>query len=257
MDQSKETLAGITQAAALISQARQAVVLTGAGSSTPSGIPDFRSTGSGLWTRYLPMEVASLTTFRQQPELFFEWLRPLASFMLSAQPNAAHIAIATMQNKGYVQTVITQNIDTLLQRAGAKGVLEVHGTFETLTCIQCYKQYKSNGFLEPYLERGVIPRCLDCGSILKPDVVLFEEQLPARIWLKARQAASHCDLMLVAGTSLSVMPVAQLPQLAKGQGARLIILNQSPTYLDEEADVLLNGDVAEILPAIAAEVCDD
>lgn len=244
----------LQKAANLISNAKFAVALTGAGSSTPSGIPDFRSSGSGLWTRYSPMEVASLTAFREHPERFYEWLRPFVSHLLSAEPNAAHLALAELEKNKYIKTIITQNIDGLQQRAGSTNVLQVHGTLESLTCIGCYKQVSSNKYSAPYIERGEIPFCESCGNYLKPDVVLFEEQLPAQIWLKARQAAKACDLMIVAGTSLVVSPVAQLPEKAHNKGARIIIINRSPTYMDKHADVLLRGDVAKIIPAIADEV---
>ncbi|MBC8506508.1 MAG: NAD-dependent deacylase [Chloroflexi bacterium] len=241
----------------LLKNARHAVVLTGAGSSTPSGIPDFRSTGSGLWTRFLPMEVASLSTFRYKPERFFEWLRPLASHMLNARPNPAHIALAKLEMKGYLKTVITQNIDGLHQRAGSSHVLEVHGTLNTLTCIGCYQQYSSADFIDAYIDLGEIPRCLDCQKILKPDVVLFEEQLPAKIWLNARQSCENCDVMIVAGSSLEVMPVAGLPAKAAEKNAKIIVINKSETYIDDQATAVLNGDVSDIIPAIAAKLIDD
>jgi NAD-dependent deacetylase len=249
--------ASVQKAATLILNAKYPVALTGAGSSTPSGIPDFRSRGSGLWTRYLPMEVASLTAFRQNPERFFEWLRPLASHMLTAQPNAAHFALAQLEKHHHIKTIITQNIDGLHQRAGSTHVLQVHGTFSTLTCIHCYQQTDAAPYLTPYIEEGQIPFCENCGNYLKPDVVLFEEQLPAQIWLKARQAAEACDLMIIAGTSLMVAPVAQLPEKAKHNGAQILIVNKSPTYMDDRADIIITGDVAEILPAIANEVLHD
>ncbi len=251
---SKTLSASIEKAAALLRDAKFAVALTGAGSSTPSGIPDFRSSGSGLWTRHLPMEVASLTTFRRQPELFFEWLRPLASHLLQAEPNSAHHTLAQLEKYNHLETIITQNIDGLHQRAGSVNVLQVHGTLETLTCRGCYQQVSSDGYVKPFIEGGTVPHCTYCGDYLKPDVVLFEEQLPAQIWLKAQRTAEACDLMIVAGTSLIVSPVAQLPERAKKQGAQLIIVNKSPTYMDTQADILIPGDVAEILPEIAARV---
>lgn len=245
---------GIYLAAKLIREAEHTVVLTGAGISTPSGIPDFRSAGSGLWTRYDPMEVASLTAFRYRPEKFFDWLRGLAHNMTQAQPNPAHIALAQLEQAGAIQTIITQNIDRLHQRAGSKNVLEVHGSMSTLTCISCYQQYGSEQFIKPYLENGEIPRCPNCGNVLKPDVVLFEEQLPFRTWLQAQTETKECDLMLVCGSSLEVTPVANLPYQALENGAHLIIVNNTPTYVDERADVVLREDVAEVVPRIAAEV---
>jgi len=244
----------ISQASDLIRQSKNVVALTGAGISTPSGIPDFRSPGTGLWTKYLPMEVASLTTFRTKPELFFAWLHPLASHMLLAQPNKAHLALADLERAGFLKTIITQNIDTLHTRGGARHVLEIHGTFSTLTCVGCFRQYSSNGFIDDYIGNSNIPRCPLCKSILKPDVILYEEQLPRRTWLQAEEASKTCDLMLVAGTSLEVMPSARLPVDALEHGARLVIINHTETYVDVRADVILRGDLAELLPRLTAEV---
>lgn len=244
-------------AADILNGAQKGIVLTGAGISTPSGIPDFRSTNTGLWEKYDPFEVASLTAFRYHPEKFFGWLRVLAGEILAAAPNPAHVALARLEEAGKIKTVITQNIDGLHQRAGSKQVLEVHGSLATLTCGSCYQQFGAQDYTQAYLERGELPRCPGCGGILKPDVVLFGEQMPVRTWLKAQQASKTCDLMLVAGSSLEVLPVAGLPMRALENGAHLIIINQSKTYLDVRADVVFSEDVAEVLPALTAEVSGD
>ena len=250
----KSLNSSLDKAVTLIKNAQFTVALTGAGSSTPSGIPDFRSSGSGLWTRFSPMEVASLTAFRLDPERFFEWLRPLATNILAAKPNPAHFALAQMEEHKYLNTIITQNIDGLHQRAGSVNVLQIHGTLDTMTCIGCYQQVSANGYAASYIDNGRIPHCDACGNYLKPDVVLFEEQLPARIWLKARRATQSCDLMIVAGTSLVVSPAAQLPERAKNNRARIIIINKSSTYMDEFADVVIHGDMADILPEITMKI---
>jgi len=247
----------IRRAAAILRLARKVVVLTGAGISTPSGIPDFRSPGSGLWTRYDPFEVASLSAFRHNPERFFAWMRPLAVEIAQAKPNPAHLALAELERAGVIQVLVTQNIDGLHQKAGSQTVLEVHGTMRTLTCVGCYRQYPAEHYIQPYLETGEIPRCLTCRQILKPDVVLFEEQLPTRVWLKALEACRSCDVLLVAGSSLEVVPVAGLPSQALECGARLIIINQSQTYLDERAEIVLRRDVAIDIPQIVAQVLRD
>ncbi len=251
---SRDTVDTIHRAAELIKISHQSVVLTGAGISTPSGIPDFRSPGIGLWTRYLPMEVASLTAFRYNPELFYKWLHPLAVHMLSAQPNPAHIALAKLQANGYISTLITQNIDGLHSRAGAKNVLEIHGTLNTLTCIMCFKQISSESIIQEYINHCTIPHCQACGGILKPDVILYEEQLPVKTWIKAEETCRKCDLLLIAGTSLEVMPSAKLPILALDNGASLIIVNNTDTYIDVRADIIIRADVAEIFPQISDEV---
>ncbi len=256
-DLSPEESEAIHHAARLIKSSKRAVVLTGAGLSTPSGVPDFRSAGSGLWTRFLPMEVASLSTFRYHPEQFYNWLRPLASHMLSAEPNPAHRALARLEQAGFIKTIITQNIDGLHHRAGSRHVLEVHGTLNTLTCIDCYRKYEASGLIEPYLREGTLPYCPYCHHLLKPDIILFEEQLPVRVWMQAQEAAKTCDLMLVAGTSLEVMPSAGLPMRAIENKAHLLIVNRTKTYVDVRAEIVISGDVADIIPQIASAVFED
>lgn len=248
---------GIRYAADIIRGSKKGAVLSGAGISTPSGIPDFRTPGSGLWEKYDPYEVASLESFRYNPEKFYAWLRPLVRGMINTQPNPAHYGVAQLEQAGYVQTVITQNIDGLHQRAGSTSVLEVHGTMRSMSCTHCFRQYDSADYLQPYLEEGRIPYCPACGHVLKPDVILFGEQLPVRTWLKAQEASRKCDLMIVAGSSLEVLPVASLPMIALEHGAHLIIINNTRTYLDVRADVVFSEDVAEIIPVIVAEVLDD
>ncbi|MFN3309686.1 MAG: SIR2 family NAD-dependent protein deacylase [Anaerolineales bacterium] len=249
-----KTLSPIQSAAEIIRKSKRGVVLSGAGISTPSGIPDFRSPQSGLWSKVEPLEVASALSFRYDPLRFFEWLRPLARQILTAEPNAAHLAVSRLQQMGFIQTIVTQNIDGLHQKAGSKNVLEVHGTFGTMTCVKCYTKVSSQPYLRPYLEQGIIPRCPSCGGVLKPDVILFGEQMPYQPWRQAQKASQHCDLMIVAGSSLEVLPVARLPMQAVERGAHLIIINHTPTYLDVRADVVFSDDVAIILPQIVAEI---
>ncbi|MCB9136373.1 MAG: NAD-dependent deacylase [Anaerolineales bacterium] len=245
------------RAVTFIKQARKAISLTGAGYSTPSGIPDFRSTHSGLWEHNDPMEVASLSTFRFQPRKFFDWFRPLAAQIHTAQPNPAHYSLADLEKAGYFAGIVTQNIDGLHQRAGSEKVYEVHGTLTRLICPHCYKTYPAQNYLEPYIYDCVIPVCPGCAHMLKPDVVLFEEQLPLSIWRQAEQAVANCDLMLVAGSSLLVYPAASLPYRALEKGVPLIMINKSPTYLDEKADVVIYGDLSKIIPHLALEVLSE
>lgn len=243
-------------ATAIIRGSKKGVVLSGAGISTPSGIPDFRSPGSGLWDHANPMEVASLLAFRYHPEKFYEWMRPLTETFYAAKPNPAHLGFSRLQEAGFIRTIVTQNIDGLHQKAGSTNVLEVHGSLETLTCIGCYQQFASQGFISSYLQSGAIPICPACGKILKPDLVLFGEQLPVRTWLRAQEACKTCDLIIVAGSSLEVLPVAGLPMRALENGAHLIIVNQSHTYLDVRADVVLHEDLAEMIPLMVQTVLD-
>ena len=249
-----QTQTNIEFAADLIRQSKHMVILTGAGVSTPSGIPDFRSSGTGLWSKDEPLEVASLSTFRTKPSLFFDWFRPLARQMFDAKPNPAHMALSELEQHGYVKSIITQNIDVLHQKAGSKNVIEMHGTLQTLTCTQCYHKEQAEAYIEVFVATGDIPRCPKCGQVLKPDVILFGEQLPQAAWYTAQKEARTCDLMLVAGSSLEVLPVAGLPMQALDRGAHLIIINNNSTYLNVRADVSILGDVATILPAITKRV---
>ena len=247
----------IAQAAALWQPAHSVVALTGAGMSTGSGIPDFRGPQSGLWTGTDPMRVASLETFRYHPEAFFAWVRPLAGQVRRAEPNAAHRALAALEARGQLHTVITQNIDELHLRAGSRHVLEIHGSLHTATCVRCRRIWPGAERLERFVDDGSLPYCPECGGLLKPDVTLMGEELSVGVLRDARQAARQCDLMIVAGSSLEVMPAGGLPVEAMNQGAQLIIINQEPTYLDERANVVIHADVTQVLPALAAAVGGD
>jgi len=239
----------IEHAADLFRHAHHAVALTGAGVSTPSGIPDFRSPESGLWERYNPMEVASIWSFRLNPQTFYDWLRPLAECLLYALPNPAHVALAEMEQQGWLKAIITQNIDGLHQRAGASRVLEVHGHMRQVTCIRCYKEVPAMSLVARFLLTGKAPYCA-CGGVFKPNTILFGEQLPVRVMNEAIAEVRRCDLLLVAGSSLEVVPVADLPFLAVDHGARAIIVNLQPTDLDRCADLVIHGEVADTLPRI-------
>ena len=254
---SSQILESVEFAAELLREARYAIVLTGAGLSTPSGIPDFRSEGTGLWSHDRPLEVASLLTFRTHPEQFFEWFRPLAGQIFYAGPNPAHLALAKLEASGHLRAVLTQNIDMLHHKAGSKRVFELHGTLRTLSCTQCYRQVGYDNYLFPFIENGTIPHCPACSAILKPDVILFGEQLPHKTLVEAQREARECDLIIVIGSSLEVLPVASLPMQAIDRGAHLIIINNSPTYLNIRADIVLPEDVARIIPAIAERVLDE
>jgi len=251
---SSQTKSNIEYTAELLRKAKYAVVLTGAGISTPSGIPDFRSEGTGLWSRDEPLEVASLNTFRTDPDRFFVWFRPLASQIFYAAPNPAHVALAELENVGCLQSVITQNIDALHHKAGSKNVIEMHGTLRTLSCTQCFRKAEAKDYLKSFVEQGQLPRCPVCNGLLKPDVILFGEQLPQKAWYDAQRESRQCDLMLVAGSSLEVLPVAGLPMQAIDRGSHLVILNNATTYLNVRADVVIQEDVAAIMPAIAEQV---
>ena len=248
--------AGIERAAGLLREARHAIALTGAGSSTPSGIPDFRSPGSGLWERANPYEVASIHSFERHPETFFDWIRPMVGVLLAAEPNAGHLALAQLERGGFLKAIITQNIDALHQRAGSQTVLEAHGHFRESTCTACRRVVPTQDLLPVVVEAQEVPRCARCGGVMKPNVVLFGEHLPEDVMVQADGHVRQADVMLVAGSSLEVMPAAYLPKQVQEQGGRVIVVNLSPTYIDDVADVVLTGDMAELLPRLA-RACEE
>lgn len=240
----------IVQAAQLLRNAMSAVAFTGAGISTPSGIPDFRSPGSGLWEQYDPFEVASLSAFKQHPERFFDWIRPLAGSARAAQPNQAHRGLADLEKAGLIRAVITQNIDNLHQKAGSLKVIELHGSAQSAHCMSCKRQYGEEWLSEKMLMQDSYPHCTVCNGIIKPDVVLFEEMLPAKAWDEAQQLCDVADVIFVIGSSLGVAPANYLPESALRRGASLIINTQSDTHLDRYADVVIQEDLNEVIPAI-------
>ena len=250
MNAADEHADGIARAVALLREARHAVALTGAGSSTASGIPDFRTPGTGMWERADPMEVASLYAFRRDPELFYEWIRPLAVALLMAEPNAGHRALAELEADGWLKAIITQNIDDLHQRAGSREVLELHGHLRELTCISCYRVVPVGELAVDFIFSGDVPRCGVCDGVLKPNVVLFGEQLPIQVVNAAMAHVRQADLMLVAGSSLEVAPASHLPLVVHEHSGRLIVVNLMPTYVDEIAEVVIHADMIDVLPGI-------
>jgi NAD-dependent deacetylase len=238
------------QAISLLRAAAHAVALTGAGISTPSGIPDFRGDYSGLWRHADPLSVASVWAFHDDPGLFYSWIKPVILRAKAARPNPAHIALAEMELTGRLRTVITQNIDSLHQQAGSQRVLEVHGHTRTATCVNCRCTAPAEPLWSAIIASEPPPVCPRCAGQLKPDVVLFGEPLPYDMISAAQQETLACDLMLVVGTSLEVMPAADLPLLAKRRGARTILVNGTPTALDDQMDVVIRADVVKALQAL-------
>lgn len=239
--------AKIEHAAQLLARARRVVALTGAGISRPSGIPDFRS-DSGIWAQYDPMEVASLRSFRRDPRPFYGWYSMLHRTLQNAEPNPAHEALTMLQDTGRLEAVITQNIDGLHQRAGTREVYEMHGHNRSASCQECGMSVPFAVLLDD-IRRQRVPYC-SCGGAFKPDVVLFDEELPRGIFWLAQRAVERCDVLIVAGTSLEVFPVSDLPLAALRRGAKVIVVNLEETYIDKQAEVVLYEDVAEALPAI-------
>lgn len=245
----------LVRAARLLRASQYAVALTGAGLSTRSGIPDFRSPGSGLWETHDPLEVASIYAFRRNPARFYEWVRPLGSSLASAEPNAAHCALARLEERGALKAIVTQNIDGLHQRAGSQGVLELHGNLSTAQCMSCGTVADADAVFAEYLQWRRVPRCDRCAGVMKPNVVFIGEQLPADVVSASVEHLEQADTLLVAGSSLEMFPAADLPLVVQQRGGRLIIVNLRPTYLDPSADVLIRADVVEALPRVAALCC--
>jgi NAD-dependent deacetylase len=240
----------IRRAATLLKESSFAVAFTGAGISTASGIPDFRSPHSGLWSNVDPLAVASIYGFRQNPEAFYKWIRPLAGVTLEARPNQAHLALAALEEKGHLRAVITQNIDMLHTRAGSKTVYELHGHLREATCVHCFAVYPAEPIIMKFLQDGLLPRCQQCNGVIKPNVILFGEQLPFSEFRGAQDAARRADLMVIVGSSLEVAPASDLPMLASRNGAKLIVVNLESTPMDASAQVVVHANAAEVLPEI-------
>jgi NAD-dependent deacetylase len=227
--------------AELLAGARYAVVLTGAGVSTESGIPDFRSPG-GIWETVDPMEVGSLGTFMSDPERFWSFHRPRFDAVDRVAPNPAHLAIAELERRDVVKALITQNIDGLHRRAGSSDPVEVHGTLDVGECLRCRTRISRDEMLARAddADDGV-PRCTNCGFQIKSGVVLFGEQLPAEPISRAFAAADAADVLLVVGSSLLVAPVSTIPDMVLRRGGRLAILTESETPYDDRCTVRLQG----------------
>ena len=230
--------------AALIRERRPCVVLTGAGVSTESGIPDFRS-DTGIWAGVDPFEVASIQAFRRDPARVWSFYRERIDLLRAAEPNAAHLVLAALERSGLVRAVVTQNIDTLHTRAGSEDVVEVHGSIRSAECKGCLGVEPADAVLAQ-LETSAIPACPRCGETLKPGVVLFGELLPAVAMERATQLAREAALVLVVGSSLEVWPVAGLPLEARG----FAILNRGHTALDARALLKVDAGAGETLAAL-------
>jgi len=236
--------------AELLEDARSAVVLTGAGVSVPSGIPDFRTPGTGLWEKVDPMEVAHIESWRRDPKRFWSFYGDRFVSLVDKQPNEAHLALAELERRGLIRAVITQNIDRLHRLAGTGRLIEVHGSIEWSVCLECGDRVS----IDRVIERlgSAPPECPRCSAPLKPDVVLFGELLPERAMAEAQALALDAGLMVCVGSSLEVYPVAGLPAMTRGSSGRLALVTQGPTPYDDDADVKLEGDVVEELRAVLA-----
>jgi len=230
----------VSALAALVRERQPCVVLTGAGISTESGIPDFRSP-SGIWTQYDPMEYATIDAFRRDPGKVWEFYALRFEALIAAEPNAGHLALAELEQRGLVSAIVTQNIDGLHLRAGSQEVIEVHGSMRTADCLACGAQVP----FDP-----VAPECPRCGSILKPGVVMFGELLPEGSMEQATELARAAGLLVVVGSSLEVYPVAGLPEETLTSGGTLAVVNRGPTPYDRLAAVRIDGGAGETLSAL-------
>jgi NAD-dependent deacetylase len=235
--------------ASLIRERGPALVLTGAGMSTESGIPDFRS-ASGIWAEVDPFDVASIDAFRRDPLRVWRWYGPRIGGLLAAEPNAGHLALAALERAGHVRAVVTQNIDLLHARAGSADVIEVHGSIARFPCLACGGVETLDGVLAQ-LETREAPVCGSCGAIVKPGVVMFGELLPADAMERAEGLARESGLLLVVGSSLQVWPVAGLPETTVRAGGALAILNLEATPVDGRAEVVVRGPSAPVLDEVA------
>lgn len=228
--------------------ARRAVALTGAGVSTESGIPDFRSDG-GLWEAHDPMRVASIEGFLRDPAGFYRFWADKFSALVEATPNVTHQVLADLEGRGHVASVVTQNIDGLHGRAGSQRVHEVHGTFQRARCLDCRAVYPMAEVFEEARRAGV-PTCEACGGMLKPDVVLFGEMLPPAFQEGAADVA-QADVLVVLGSSLEVYPVADLVPSAKAHGALVVLVNRDPGPYDHLADLAIHGELGRVMDDVA------
>ncbi|HKP89519.1 MAG TPA: NAD-dependent deacylase [Thermoleophilaceae bacterium] len=246
------TTGGATRVAELLREAERAVVLTGAGVSVPSGIPDFRTPGKGLWEKVNPMEVAHIDAFRRDPDKFWSFYSTRFVGLVDKRPNPAHEAIAELERRGLVRGVITQNVDRLHRQAGSRRVVEVHGSIDQCVCPECGGRVPLDEVIGILEAGSPTPECVACVAALKPDVVLFGELLPEAAIAEAHALAQEADLMICVGSSLEVFPVATLPGLTLDRGGRLALVTQGPTPYDSDAEVKLDGDVVAELGAVLA-----
>jgi NAD-dependent deacetylase len=243
----------VARLAELLREAQPCLVLTGAGVSTESGIPDFRSP-SGIWKQFDPLEYGSLDAFLADPEKVWRFYGPRFAMLASAEPNRAHVALAELEELGFVSAVVTQNIDLLHGRAGSRDVVEVHGSIATCTCPGCGTTCRLADVLAQLEDDAAAPRCSACGVILKPDVVFFGELLPTAAIDRAYALAREARLCLVVGSALEVYPVAELPLETLRAGGRMAIVNRGPTALDARAEVRVEGGAGDTLAALVEEL---
>lgn len=245
----------LQDATELMKQAQRIVVLTGAGISTESGIPDFRSPGS-IWQQLPPVNYHDFISKQEARQHYWQTRRNLSAQVLSARPNAAHLALADLESKKRLLGIITQNFDGLHHDAGnnPEHIVEMHGTSRAAACTLCGKR-SSIKELQQRIDAGEVdPLCPDCGGFLKAATILFGQRVPVEELTRARELALSCDLFLVVGSSLKVTPAATLPRLALKNDVPLIIINLQPTPLDDYAEIVINEKAGVVLPSLVASL---
>jgi NAD-dependent deacetylase len=246
-----EISAAARELARLLRDSSSTVALTGAGISVPSGIPDFRSPGTGIWEKVDPMEVATIQAFRRDPARFWSFYRPRFEALGDKLPNPAHEALVELEAKNLLDAVVTQNVDRLHRKAGTRRLIEVHGSIDTSSCISCGASWQLEQVDGLFDDEGVAV-CPGCLGLVKPDVVLFGELLPDEAMAEAQELAAGADLLMCVGSSLEVYPVAGLPELTLAAGGAVAIVTQGPTPYDRHAAVRMDGDVVADLNAVVS-----
>lgn len=243
----------IAELKTLLSRSERTVFFSGAGISTESGIPDYRTPGKGLWANLASENYLNIDSFTANPEKFYTFFAPLFDVFRNALPNTAHAFIAKRGAEGRMLSVITQNIDGLHQKAGSDKVHELHGSLMTSRCMRCEEEMATVRVFRIFSKGENPPRCPACGGVMRPNVIFFGEMLPPAVMDNAVKDSMNCDLFIVAGSSLSVMPAAMLPGYAKSAGAKVVIINRMPTPYDSMADLVISGSLGEVFKS--AEVC--
>jgi NAD-dependent deacetylase len=237
----------VDRLAQLLRERQPCVVLTGAGISTESGIPDFRS-ASGIWEQYDPSEVAHIDSLRRDPARVWEFYALRLDALAQAEPNDGHRALARLEEHGWIRAIVTQNVDGLHQRAGSRDVVQVHGSLHEAQCLACGVRMPIGDAIASL----PVPACPDCGEVLKPGVVMFGELLPVEALERAQQLAAEAGLLLVVGSSLEVQPVAGLPGETLAAGGALALVNRGESPWDSRAELVLDAGAGETLRAVAA-----
>jgi len=243
----------INRLAQWVRESSKIVVFTGAGISTESGIPDFRSPG-GLWEQFDPTDFTyqKFVSNTKSRLVLWEFFQSAYDLFSKAEPNAAHLALAALERKNKLHAVITQNIDSLHHKAGnsPEKIIELHGNMERVVCLDCGRFLDKQRVLNRLLQGETVPDCEDCSGILKPDAVFFGEPMPMDEMSRAHQSVAACDLCLSIGSSLVVYPAAGFPLMAKNQGSRLVIINREPTSADPHADLVIHDSAGSVMAEV-------